>query len=133
MFKIDARAKARYGKKDFGALHFAAFKNMEFIEMQRRLLSLDHNTRHSDRRLTTEKKIDVMMKAIALQAGSDMNGSAPQANDRELFDKNQRRTMHINSTIPLGMIRFANKSEQKRYVRVANCILALNDTSMRKG
>ena len=30
------------------------------------------------------------------------------------------------------MIKFKNKSEQKRYVRIANCILALNDSNMQK-
>ena len=40
--------------------------------------------------------------------------------------------MHINLEIPLKMIKFKNKSEQKRYVRIANCILALNDSNMKK-
>ena len=40
--------------------------------------------------------------------------------------------MHINSQIPMNIMTFKNKSEQTRYMRVANCILALNDSNASK-
>lgn len=38
----------------------------------------------------------------------------------------------IKDEVPHTMIKFKNKSEQTRYIRVANCIMSLNDTSMKR-
>ena len=38
--------------------------------------------------------------------------------------------MLIKTQIPVNMIRFKNKSEQMRYMRIARCIMSLNDQSL---
>ena len=40
--------------------------------------------------------------------------------------------MLIKAYVPINMIQFKNKSEQMRYMRIARCILQLNDTSSQK-
>ena len=74
-------------------------------------------------------KADAMMKDIALNSRKKYSLLADQ-DGMELFDRNERKGMQIKSKIPLNMIKFKNKSEKTRYVRIANGIIALNDTTL---
>ena len=94
--------------------------------------SYDYNTLASDRKDIMKSKADVFMKDIALQSNKKYSLLA-DTDGTELFDISQRRTMQIKSKIPMNMIKFKNKSEQTRYVRIANNILALNDSTVLKG
>ena len=38
--------------------------------------------------------------------------------------------MNFKAKVPISMIKFKNKSEQMRYIRTVNCIMALNDNSL---
>lgn len=38
----------------------------------------------------------------------------------------------MKTEVPLSMIKFKNKSEQTRYIRIANSIMSLNDTSLNR-
>lgn len=69
------------------------------------------------------------MKDIALSARKQykQGNFGNDENSGELFDVNQRRQITIKNPVPSGMIKFKNKSEQMRYTRIANCIVALND------
>lgn len=52
----------------------------------------------------------MMMKDIALSNRKKYKTNA-NSDGKELFDINQRKSMHINCKVPIGMIKFKNKSE----------------------
>lgn len=81
---------------------------------------------NSDRKATVETKADILMKDIALSSRKKYSRLVG-GDGQELFDINQRKNMQINCQVPINMIKFKNKSEQMRYMRIATCILALND------
>lgn len=91
------------------------------------MASLDHNTRCSDRKHNLDNKLDIMMKDIAIQARSQYISKTLNATNPNIFDQNQRKLLNFKAKVPQKMIKFKNKSEQQRYLRVANCIIALND------
>lgn len=119
--------------KDFGLLDFVALKTQEFLHFQQKLQGLDHNSGNSDRKRNIEEKTDLLMKDIALSGRKQYKqGSMGAETNKELFDVNQKRQITIKNPVPSGMIKFKNKSEQTRYLRIANCIVALNDQSHQK-
>ena len=131
MLRLDERAWGQSRPEDFGKLDFVALKTFEFLAIQKKLRKLDYNSLRSDRRSTIEARADLMLKDIALCARRKYSRFA-SAGGQHLFDINQRKNMHINSQIPMNIMTFKNKSEQTRYMRVANCILALNDSNSSK-
>ena len=66
------------------------------------------------------------MKGMYLQQNKKYN-QVTGHDGKELFDVSERRNMQIKSHIPVKMINFKNKSELKRYMRIANCIISLNE------
>ena len=110
MLKIDEKSWLKCRPRDFGALDFVALKTHEFLLMQHKLSQLDHNSLHSERQSTLDYKVDMMMKDIALSNRKKYKTNA-NSDGKELFDINQRKSMHINCKVPIGMIKFKNKSE----------------------
>ena len=74
-------------------------------------------------------KVDIMMKDIAI-TGRKRYSMMPGTDGQELFDVGQRKSMQIKTQIPINAIRFKNKSEQARYMRIVNCIIGLNDSNI---
>ena len=95
------------------------------------LCTLNDKFLNSDRPKVSEVRYDIMMKDIALSARRKYKLMADD-NGQDLFDVSERRKMIIKSKVPINMIKFKNKSEQKRYLRIAQCILVLNDSNLQK-
>ena len=131
MLKKNQRAWAEVTRKDFGAVDFIANKTQEFLEVQRKLGNLDHNSLNSDRANVVENKVDIMMKDIAI-TGRKKYSMMAGSDGSELFDVCQRKSMQIKTLVPMSGIKFQNKSEQTRYIRIVNCIIGLNDSTLQK-
>ena len=45
-----------------------------------------------------------------------------------MFDLTQRRSLHIKSDVPTQMLRFKNKSQKTRFIRIAKTIIQFYDS-----
>jgi len=88
---------------------------------------LDYNTLGSDAESALNLRADNVLKNIALQ--SKMVAQLERMNvvmaNSNLDEINQKRLKMIRHEIPTYMIKFKNKSERERYLRVVKCIIGL--------
>ena len=122
MLKMDVKSLALYSKQENGMLDFVEQKTLEFLMIQASLPRLDHNTMVSEMQRNLDTKADRLMKDIAIQPKVKQS---PRDTSGKPFELTQKKAKFLKGEVPTFMIRFKNKSEQKRYIRVAKCILSL--------
>ena len=66
MLKIDKKTLGQYANQDNSQIDFVAAKVKQFMEIQDRLPSLDHNTMNSETDQNLKSKYDGLMMNIAL-------------------------------------------------------------------
>ena len=129
ILKIDNRALHIHKQKAYGMMDFATQKAREFLLIQDSLNSLDHNSQQSDH----DSKVNIRAEQLIKNIGSDKmfkqmprssRDNSPQRGDPRDEVANKRQKM-IKNEVPTHMIKFKNKSERERYVRVVKCILSL--------
>jgi len=113
-------------RQEKAASEFLARKTEQFMKFMDKMSLLDHNSLCSDRKRKIEIKTDRVMKEISIIASKHFRTSGDR-DTRQFFNVSEKKSLLISNQLSTNMIRFKNKSEQKRFLRVAACIMALND------